>query len=107
MNPIKTLARFILRREIADAEAIANPLLTGIHVGEGKIDIGLQGAGAQLIAGMFVGMLNDDRAMNFVEVTFDSQEHGPIIVTAQKGRGKSPATLLRECEEKGPMRRHA
>ena len=81
------------------AQTIADPLLTGIQIGNGTIDVGMKGAGPQLLAGMFLGMLQKyPDAKNYLEVTFGSV-NGPILVTAQKPGGKTPHLLRLEAEQ--------
>lgn len=79
-------------------ETISNPLLTGINIGNGTIDIGVEGGAAALMAGMFVGMFQKHPdAKNYIECTFLSGE-GPILVTIVRPEGKSPNTMRREAE---------
>jgi hypothetical protein len=75
-------------------KTIAEPLLTGINIGNGTIDIGMQGVGPQLLAGMFIGMLDDPRAKNYVECHLYSPKHGQIVVTVQRCSGQTPHQLL-------------
>lgn len=79
---------------------ITDPLLTGINIGNGSLEIGMEGAGAQLMAGMFLGMFEKcPDAKNYIEVTFNSRK-GPVLVTvtAVKPGGKTPDQLLREAK---------
>lgn len=81
-------------------EAIANPLLTGINIGNGSMDIGMEGAGPTLLAGMFLGMFEKyPDAKNYIEVAMTSSK-GDLIVTVQRREGKTPDQLRREAEEK-------
>ena len=85
------------RAERAEA-ALANPLLTGMNIGNGTMDIGLEGAGPQLIAGMFLGTFEKyPDAKNYIEVRFDSPQ-GPLLVTVVKPGGKTPHQARRETE---------
>ena len=55
LNPWRTIR--ILRADNERlADALANPLLTGIRIGNGTLDIGMEGVGPQFVAGLFVGM---------------------------------------------------
>jgi hypothetical protein len=75
---------------------ISDPLLTGINIGNGTIDIGFEGGPSQLLAGMFVGMFEKyPDAKNYIEVGFSSPI-GPITVTVQKSTGKTPHQLRAE-----------
>lgn len=90
-----------LREENARLTAtIAEPLLTGINIGNGSIDVGMQGAGPQLMAGMFLGMLERfPDAKNYVECTLSSPL-GPIVVTVMRPGGRTPHQLRMEAEAK-------
>lgn len=81
--------------------AIAEPLLTGINIGNGSVDIGLNGGMAtQLMAGMFLGMFEKfPDAKNYIECTFSSPQ-GPILVTVVRPGGRTPDQLRREAERK-------
>ena len=64
------------------------------------MDIGLEGAGPELVAGMFLGMFEKHRdAQNYIELTFESSS-GPVLVTLMRPGGKTPHQLRREAEEK-------
>jgi hypothetical protein len=81
-------------------EAIGNPLLTGINIGNGSMDIGMEGPGPQLLAGMFLGMFEKHPdAKNYIEVHMTSSK-GDVIVTVRKREGKTPDALKREAEQK-------
>jgi hypothetical protein len=81
-------------------EAIGNPLLTGINIGNGTIDIGMEGPGPVLLAGMFLGMFEKHPdAKNYIECRMTSSK-GDVFVTVRKADGKSPDTLRREAEQK-------
>lgn len=98
LNPWRTIR--ILRADNERlADALANPLLTGIRIGNGTLDIGMEGVGPQFVAGLFVGMFEKyPEAKNYVEVTFGSSI-GPIVVTAIRPGGKTPDQLRREAEK--------
>jgi hypothetical protein len=97
--PWRTIRR--LERELQRLEDIlADPLVSGIEIGrERGVEMGMRGSGAQLLAGMFLGMLQDNRkhAPNYVEITFNSPE-GPIVVTATQPSGATPGQLQRKAE---------
>jgi hypothetical protein len=79
---------------------LENPLLTGIEWGhERGLEMGMRGSGPQLLAGMFLGFLQDNRkhAPNYLEVTFESPE-GPILVTVTQPNGATPSQLQRKAE---------
>jgi hypothetical protein len=81
-------------------EAIGNPLLTGISIGNGSMDIGMEGAGPQLLAGVFLGMFEKyPDAKNYIEVLMTSSK-GDVVVTVRKREGKTPDALRREAEQR-------
>lgn len=90
-----------LREENARLMAtITDPLLTGMNIGNGSIDMEMQGAGPQLMAGMFLGMFERyPDAKNYIECTFSSRM-GPIVVTVVRPGGKSPHQLRAEADKK-------
>ena len=99
LNPWRTVRQ--LREENKRlANVITDPMLTGIHIGNGTLDVGMEGPGPQLMVGMFLGMFDKyPDAKNYVEVTFCSRM-GPILVTVMKPGGKTPDQLRREAERK-------
>jgi len=81
-------------------KVLQDPLLTGIEWGrERGIELGMQGSGPQLLAGMFLGLLQDNRkqAPNYLEVTFESPE-GPIVVTVTQPDGATPHQLRQQAD---------
>lgn len=90
-----------LREENAKLmETITDPLLTGMNIGNGSIDMEMQGAGPQLMAGMFLGMFERyPDAKNYIECRFSSPK-GPILVTVVRPGGKTPHQLRAEADQK-------
>jgi hypothetical protein len=109
MRALRIIARLLapwrtIRRLERDNErlskAIENPLLTGIEWGrERGIELGMRGSGPQLLAGMFLGWLEEDgkNAPNYLEVTFGSPK-GPILVTVHQPYGATPHELRLQAE---------
>lgn len=99
LNPWSTVRQ--LREENAKLmETITDPLLTGMNIGNGSIDMEMQGAGPQLMAGMFLGMFERyPDAKNYIECTFSSPK-GPILVTVVRPGGKTPHQLRDEADKK-------
>lgn len=99
LNPWRTVRQ--LREENARlVAAITDPLVTGIHMGNGSLNIEMEGLGPQLVAGLFLGMFEQyPDAKNYIEITFSSRM-GPILVTVIKPGGKTPDQLRREAERK-------
>lgn len=79
--------------------AIANPTLTGIAIHKDNATVGGAGPGPQLLAGMFLGLLQDNpKAVNYLQLTFGSTK-GPILVTVQRPGGASPHDLRAMAEQ--------
>jgi hypothetical protein len=82
---------------------IENPELTGIEIGRENADLtaGMRGSGPQLLAGIFLGLMeeNRDRAPNFLEMRFETSQ-GPILVTVTQPHGATPAGLLGQAKQK-------
>ena len=81
-------------------KAFENPLLTGIEWGQKRgIEVGLEGSGPQLLAGMLLGFLEQDgkQVPNYVEITFSSPK-GPILVTVMQPNGATPSQLQKKAE---------
>lgn len=99
LNPWRTIRELRAENERLD-RALSDPLLTGLHMGNGTLEIGMQGPGPQILAGMFMGMFEKyPDAKNYIEVSFGSPI-GPIVVTVMKPGGKTPDQLRREAEKK-------
>ena len=106
-NIAKLLAPWLAIRRLERSNqrlssVLENPFLEGINIGrESGIEVGMKGSGPQLLAGMFLGLLEKDgkNAPNYLELTFGSPK-GPILVTVTQPRGASPDTLRRQAESK-------
>lgn len=99
LNPWR-LVRQLREENERLAAAITDPLLAGINLGNGTLDVGIEGPGPQIVAGMFMGLFEKHPdATNYIEVSFDSRM-GPILVTVMKPGGKTPDQLRREAERK-------
>lgn len=106
---LRTLARLLapwrtIRRLEATVQrlhdVLANPMLTGITIGkETGITAGMKGSGPELLAGMFLGLLQDNpQAVNYVELTFLSPK-GKILVTVHRPGGATPHNLRAMAEQ--------
>ena len=81
------------------SDALANPTMTGLAFHENSATVGIGGPGAQMLAGMFLGLLHDNpQAVNYVELTFASPE-GNILVTVQRPGGATPHGLRAMAEQ--------
>lgn len=93
LNPWRTIRR--LQKTLED------PLLAGIEIGRDTAGLtaGFRGSGPQLLAGMFLGLLQEHpEAVNYLQLTFDSPE-GLILVTVQRPGGASPHGLRAMAEQ--------
>lgn len=94
--------RTIRRLERANkwlSHAIANPAMTGMAIHKMDTTVGAAGPGAEIIAGMFLGLLQDNpKAVNYLQLTFGSTK-GPILVTVQRPGGASPHDLRVMAEQ--------
>jgi hypothetical protein len=97
--PWRTIRR--LKRQVERLEdVLSNPLLTGIELGKERgMEAGFRGSGPQLLAGMFLGCLEDQgaKAPNYLEISFQSPK-GPILVTVMQPGGATPHDLRRRAE---------
>ena len=99
LNPWREVRRLRDENERL-AATIADPMLTGINIGNGTFSMGMEGLGPQLVAGMFLGLFEKyPDAKNYIEVTFGSRM-GSILVTVMKPDGKTPHQLRTEAERK-------
>lgn len=76
-------------------------LLTGISIGNGSMDIGMQGGAARLLADSFFDQFIESGAVNYLEVRFDSPEKMPgksMVVTLQLVDGLTPAQKIAELK---------
>lgn len=105
---LRTLARLlapwrtIRRLERANrwlTDALANPTLTGMAIHKNSATVGGAGPASQVVAGMFLGLLEDNpKAVNYLQLTFGSSQ-GPILVTVQRPGGASPHDLRVMAEQ--------
>jgi len=105
---LRTLARLLApwrmirrleRRNNLLSDALANPTMTGLAFHENSATVGIAGPGAQMLAGMFLGLLHDNpQAVNYVELTFASPE-GNILVTVHRPGGSTPHNLRAMAEQ--------
>jgi len=98
LAPWRTIRR-LERRNKALSDALANPTLTGIAIHKQQATMGFAAPGAQMIAGMFMGLLQDNpQAVNYLELTFGSPE-GNILVTVHRPDGATPHNLRAMAEQ--------
>jgi hypothetical protein len=78
---------------------LANPIMTGLAFHQKSATAGISGPGAQMLAGMFLGLLQDNpQAVNYVELTFISPK-GNILVTVHRPGGATPHNLRAKAEQ--------
>ena len=81
------------------SDALANPTMTGLAFHQNSATAGVAGPGAQMLAGMFLGLLQDNpQAVNYLELTFKSPE-GNILVTVHRPGGATPHNLRAMAEQ--------
>ena len=81
------------------SDALANPTMTGLAFHENSATVGVGGPAAQMLAGMFLGLLQDNpQAVNYVELTFLSPT-GNILVTVHRPGGATPHNLRAKAEQ--------
>ena len=107
-STLRTIARFlapwrtIRRLERGNkrlSDALANPTLTGIAIHQNAMTVRGSGPGPELLAGMFMGLLQDNpKAVNYLELTFGSPK-GNILVTVQRPGGATPHNLRAMAEQ--------
>ena len=87
------------------SDALANPTLTGILIHQNEATVGGAGPAPQLLAGMFMGLLQDNpKAVNYLELTFGSPE-GNILVTVHRPGGATPHALRTKAEQEARLLR--
>ena len=108
LNPWRTIRR--LDATVQRLQKILDdPLVAGIEIGRGTADFsaGFRGSGPQLLAGMFLGLLQEHpEAVNYLQLTFGSPE-GPLLVTVQRPGGASPHGLRVMAEQEARNLRDA
>lgn len=109
MSILRTIARLIapwrtirrLERENRRlSKILENPFLAGVtHGRETGLEVGMHGSGPQLLAGMFVGLMETQDAPNYLEITFQTPK-GPMVVTVIQPGGATPHQLRQQAEQR-------
>ena len=98
LTPWRTIRR-LERGNKRLSDALANPTMTGLAFHENSATVGVGGPAAQMLAGMFLGLLQDNpQAVNYVELTFLSPK-GNILVTVHRPDGATPHNLRAMAEQ--------
>lgn len=104
LAPWRTIRRLEAQSQLL-SDALANPTLTGIAIHQNEATIGGAGPGPQLLAGMFLGLLQDNpKAVNYLELTFGSPK-GNILVTVHRPGGATPHNLRAKAEQEARLLR--
>lgn len=98
LNPWRAV-RLLREENERLVQTIAEPMITGINIGNGSMQIGAQAdMQVKLLAGMFLGMFERyPDAKNYLEVRLDS-DRGPILVTVVRPGGNTPHQLREAAE---------
>ena len=108
---LRTLARLLapwrtIRRLEASVQGLehvlANPIVAGIEIGKKTaLTVGMQGSGPALLAGMFLGLMEEKGkdAPNYLELSFNSPK-GRILVTVTQPNGATPHELRSQAEQR-------
>ena len=98
LAPWRTIRRLKAQNKLL-SDALANPTITGIAIHQNEATIGGAGPGPQLLAGMFMGLLQDNpKAVNYLQLTFGSPK-GNILVTVHRPGGATPHNLRAMAEQ--------
>lgn len=65
--------------------------LTGMQSGDSGASLEFEGGACQVIAEAFAEQFVGSGAVNYLEMTFTSEERGSFVVTMQKVGGMTPA----------------
>ena len=101
LKPWRTIRRLEANLQRLE-QMLANPLLTGIEIGkETGLTAGMKGSGPELLAGMFLGLMEEHGkdAPNYLELTFNSPK-GRILVTVTQPAGATPHQLRAQAEQR-------
>ena len=98
LAPWRTIRRLEAQNQLL-SDALANPTITGIKIYQEQATMGFAAPGAQMVAGMFMGLLQDNpKAVNYLELTFGSPL-GNILVTVQRPGGATSHSLRTMAEQ--------
>jgi hypothetical protein len=101
LTPWRTIRR--LEATVQRLEhVLADPMVAGIEIGKEKaLTVGMKGSGPALLAGMFLGLMQEHGkdAPNYLELTFATLK-GPILVTVTQPNGATPHELRSQAEQR-------
>ena len=98
LAPWRTIRRLEAQNQLL-SDAFASPTLTGLAIHQKEMTVGAAGPAAQILAGMFMGLLQDNpKAVNYMEMTFGSPV-GNILVTVHRPGGATPHNLRVMAEQ--------
>ncbi len=78
---------------------INETMVTSINIGEGSMEIDLEGGACRLLAEAFEKQFKDSGAKNYVELSFISEDLGLITVTMQRYKKLTPAGKVSEMKK--------
>jgi hypothetical protein len=90
-----------LLRQHAAKQITDATLMTGLHVHDGGMEIGLTGGAAGVLAEQLAKQYLDSGAANFVELSFRSAEMAPgeqFTVTIQRVGGETPGAAIKRLK---------
>lgn len=73
--------------------------ITGISLKDGGLDISMEGGACKALAELFAEQFIDLGGVNYVELVFDSDKIGPLVVTMQRIDGMTPGGKVAKIKE--------
>lgn len=101
LAPWRTIRRLERTNERLE-HVLSNPMLAGIEIGkETGLTAGMRGSGPELLAGMFLGLMEEQGkdAPNYLDLSFNSPK-GRIVVTVTQPGGATPHQLRMQAEQR-------
>ena len=81
---------------------IRDPDAVGVRVHDNWLEMGFEGAAAQVLASAFAEQFKQSKSVNYIEMALSSTdpEIGPLLVTIQRRDGETPHQLREKAERK-------
>lgn len=86
-----------LRAALAE-KVVSQTALQELSVSKGTFEATFEGGAVHLLADALAEQFADSGATNYLEMQFDNDRTGPLVLTMQRLNGKTPAALRREAE---------
>lgn len=80
-------------------EVSADTNIRSMEVKDGGLNLQLEGGACRLLAASFASQFSESGATNYLEMTFHSDETGPLVVTLQKAGAITPAGQVAKIKE--------